>query len=82
MSRSIKPIKAVRDYFKTDEIPIIVQEYWPHRGWIRGASKKRVSAAWLRKLKASGVQHVALSLNNDHRVADFSVAELLRSAKS
>ena len=80
MSRAIKPIKRVTEYFKSDEIPIIVQEYWPHRGWVRTSYQKRVSRSWLVKLKHAGVQHVALALPNSNRVADFSVAELLKGA--
>lgn len=87
MSRSTQPIKSVSDYFKTDEIPFIVQEYWPQRGWTRGTMNKRVSRSWLRKLKAAGITHIALSLDKIERahagrsrVVDFSVAELLRGA--
>ena len=77
-SHSIAPIPMVARYFDGDprEIPIITGEFKPPAGWYATSYKKRVSRAWLRKLKSEGVTHVRLS--NGIRSADFSVDELLR----
>jgi hypothetical protein len=77
MSRTTQPIPLVSDYFGDSDAPIITAEFRPGRGWVRTSFKKRVSRAWLRKLRAEGVTHVALTAR-EGRTADFAVAELLR----
>jgi hypothetical protein len=58
--------------------PTIAQVFKPGRGWVRYSGRKFISASWAQKLRASeGVTHLALRVGPD-RVADFSVAELLR----
>lgn len=59
--------------------PVIIQEFRPGRGWITTGFRKRVSGAWLRKLRREGVTHVALAAQG--RRADFTVAELLKHQK-
>jgi hypothetical protein len=80
--RQIQPIPMVSRYFGTygvpgAEIPVIAQSFTPGKGWSRYPFRKRVSRAWLRKMKAEGVTSVALALNG--RLADFRIAELLNS---
>jgi hypothetical protein len=71
---------VVARYFGEGTHPIIVQEFLPGRGWRRTTYKKRVSAAWARKLKGSGITVIALS--GDGRTADFRVDEILSRKKS
>jgi hypothetical protein len=59
--------------------PIITQEFHPGRGWVTTNYRKRVSVAWLRKLKAQGVTGVALTC--DGRRADFTITEILRASR-
>lgn len=86
--------QIVRDYFGPDCTtreghPIIEQEFrlsnpdralpdlgYGRRQWVTTGYRKRVSISWLRKLRAQGVTHVAL--RHGSRLADFSVAELIR----
>lgn len=59
-----------------DEHPIITRVYRPERGWVLTGYRKRVSGAWVRKLRAEGVASVELTAGG--RRADFTIAELLR----
>ena len=78
MSHSIEPIPVVAQYFDDPQAkPVIEQEYVPGRGWRDTGYNKRVSKAWLRKLRQEGVTSVALEYGG--RVADFRVDELLAS---
>lgn len=77
-SRKIQDIAAVRRYFGTGTA-IVAQEFTLDKGWVRCSFRKRVSVSWLRRLRSEGVTHVALAAEG--RVADFSVAELLREAR-
>lgn len=74
---AIQPIEKVSAYFGGQEIPTITAEFRPGTGWVTMTYRKRVSRAWVRKLRARGVSHVALSL--DGRTAEFSTDELLRA---
>jgi hypothetical protein len=76
MSNSMRPIPMLVEYGGEGN-PVIAAEFkhtWQRQGW-----DKRVSYAWLRKLRADGVTHVALRFGA--READFSVTELLRSGR-
>lgn len=73
-----KPIPALRDYYGTPDLPVIVEDFVPGRGWQRTGFRKRVSASWLRKERRLGVTHVAVEL--DGRTSDWRIVELLRSA--
>lgn len=78
MSHSIAPIPVVETYFsQPGATPVIEQEFYPGVGWVTQRYQKRVSKAWLLKLRRAGVTSVALRLNG--RLADFTVTELLRS---
>jgi len=58
--------------------PTIAQVFKPGRGWVRYPGRKFISASWAQKLRASeGVTHLGLRVAPG-RVADFSVAEILR----
>lgn len=59
--------------------PVVHATYVPSVGWQRSHSKHRVSVSWCRKLKHFGVTHVALT--SDGRTADFTIAEIVRSAR-
>jgi hypothetical protein len=80
---SIKTIPAIAAYTgRRDATPVIAEWYSPKSGWHRCARQKRVSAAWLRKLHTNGITHVSLRISvRPLRTADFSVAELLASAR-
>lgn len=72
---------AVADYFgpaARTEHPTIGQVYKPGRGWTSYPGTKRVSVSWLRKLRAEGVDFVALDC--DGRRADFGINELVTAA--
>lgn len=65
--------------------PIIVEVFYPGRGWKRPGYNKRVSRSWCRKLRAEGATHVAVGIPTSSgrdrrpvRVADFKIAEVLR----
>jgi len=77
VSHSIEVIPAVAAYFGADVSPVIEQEYRVSRGWVVTGFNKRVSRAWLRKLRREGVTSVAL--RHGARLADFTVTELLSS---
>lgn len=78
MSRAIRPIPIAESYFGSgSDTPIIAQEFRRGNGWVRQTHRKKVSAAWLRKLRREGVTHVALT--TEGRTADFSIEELLGS---
>ncbi len=80
MSRATQPIPIVRSYFGSGpDTPVIAQEFRRGNGWVRQTHRKRVSAAWLRKLRREGVTHVALT--SEGRTADFSIEELLGSTR-
>lgn len=80
MSRHIKAIPTATEYFAAGtETPTIAHEFRRGNGWVRQIHRKKVSAAWLRKLRDEGVTHVALKF--DGRLADFSIEELLASAR-
>jgi hypothetical protein len=79
---TVPPVAA--EYFEryrepgnAPEHPVITYEFrarWVHTGY-----RKRISGAWLRKLRRQGVTDVTLTAHNRH--ADFRVAELLRRAR-
>lgn len=75
-SNAIQPIPVVTSYFGEVCAPLIGQTFTPGRGWRRYTFNKRVSRAWVRKLKDEGVTSVALA--HAGRLADFTVAELLK----
>ena len=80
MSRHINAVPTTAEYFAAGtETPTIAQEFRRGNGWVRQIHRKKVSAAWLRKLRDEGVTHVALKF--DGRLADFSIEELLASAR-
>jgi hypothetical protein len=71
----------VADYFgqaAREQHPTIAQTFTPGRGWVRTPQRKRVSVAWLRKIRHEGVTNVALDCAG--RTADFTIAEILRHA--
>ena len=84
MSRRMKPIPKLVAY-AGDGNPVIADEWTPERGWERQAYRKRVSASWLRALRARGVQRVGVWVDHPGAfrpvVADFTVAELLASTQ-
>lgn len=59
-----------------DDHPLIAATFVPSRGWKRYPGQKRISGSWVRKLRAAGATHIALTTHG--RTADFSAAELLR----
>lgn len=84
MGHSIAPIPVAADYMSrfggTSLTPVIMWEFYPGRGWVRSGWRKRVSGAWVRRLACEGATDVALEVTPD-RTADFTVAELLASAR-
>lgn len=79
------PIASVRELARAlgiESDPIITSEYRPDgpgQGWTRTGFRKRVTGAWLRKLRANeGVTHVRLTLGS--ATAEFSIRELLSKA--
>lgn len=85
MTRQAQVPKTVQDHFGARyehdyaTHPIIVQTFRPGVGWKRYTFRKRVSTAWLRKMKADGYTHVGLAIPGDERrVADFEIASVLR----
>jgi hypothetical protein len=80
MGNYSRPIPVVRAYFGTSAAPIIAEVFSPRKGWRRQNYRKRVTGAWANKLRREGVTHVALRL--DQRHADFTIAELCRSARA
>lgn len=80
-SRKIKSIPALAEYFGTTESPVIRAEFRPDAGWYYTGWNKRVSASWLRKLRAEGVTGVSVAMRDEQRAADFSITELLASAR-
>jgi hypothetical protein len=59
--------------------PLIAGTFTPGRGWQCTGFRKRVSCAWLRKLKARGVTSVSLTCGGYQ--ADFTIAEIIRHAE-
>lgn len=57
------------------EHPVVAQTFAPGRGWKTTSYRKRVSASWLRKLRAEGV--TAVGLRSGARLADFTIDEVL-----
>lgn len=85
MSHQAQVPRTVADHFGSrydgsyGTHPIIAQAFKPGLGWKRYPIRKRVSCAWLRKMKAAGFTHVGLAINGDgHRVADFEIDSVLR----
>jgi hypothetical protein len=78
VTRQAQVPRVVADYFRgTDEHPVIAETFRPGVGWRRYRYNKRISRSWARKhLKPEGVTAVALRC--DGRLADFSIAEVLR----
>lgn len=62
----------------TGDHPVITQEFTPGRGWVRQRYRKRVSVAWLRKLRSQGVTAVQVSAGGYN--PDFQVDEVIRFA--
>jgi hypothetical protein len=56
--------------------PTIAQVFRPGRGWTDYPGTKRISPSWARKLRAQGITHISLRVNN--RVADFDIKELVK----
>jgi hypothetical protein len=76
-SHALAPIPLVARYFDAPAAtPIVTGEFSPASGWRTTDYRKRISRAWARHLKVSGVTHVRLTWAG--RDADFSIAELLR----
>lgn len=77
----MRPIPIVSEYARLvgsdRDLPIVVREFKPSRGWGRSAWRKHLSGSYARKLRAEGVTHVALDINS--RQPEFSIEELLRS---
>lgn len=68
----------VADYFgeAVREYPVITGQFTPGRGWVRPPIRKRISLAWLRRIRREGVTGVAVTCGG--RSADFTVDEILR----
>lgn len=63
-------------YFQTGRV-IVAQTFTPGVGWQSWPRyRKAMTWSWARKLRRAGVTAVALT--DGHRVADFTLAELLR----
>lgn len=81
MSRSIKPIPAIVAYCKMTDTPeeyhtpVVVQAFYPGRGWTKYPFRKRISRSWARKMLREGYSAVGLELSCV-RVADFQLKEL------
>jgi hypothetical protein len=74
----------VEEYFEAKpfgmtEHPLVKSAYVPGTGWKGTGFNKRVSLAWLRKLRAQGA--TAVSLTCDGYQADFTIAEIMRYAR-
>ncbi len=66
-----------QDRFRlTVDHPVIAQVFHPETGWRRFGMRKRISYSYARTLRAQGYTAVALSFAG--RLADFTLAELVR----
>ena len=65
-----------RRHWHTEEHPIVTAEFRDGVGWRTTGYRKRVSLAWVAKLRRQGVRYIAVSVGE--RSADFSVSEVLR----
>jgi hypothetical protein len=86
VSRAMRPLPALLEYAgEGNGNPIIHDTWTPGGGWARQTYRKRASAAHLRKLRAQGVERVGLvvrrAADGVSVVADFSIRELLASAR-
>jgi hypothetical protein len=73
----------IADYFHinpngSDGHPVIAEQFRPGHGWTSYPIRKRVTLAWLRKMKAEGA--TTITVRHDARVADFTIAEVTRYA--
>lgn len=82
MSQSQVPA-FVAEYFGSEAVseqhPTIVQAFKTGSGWKRYPVTKKVSVAWLRKMKREGYTTVALKCGS--READFQIREVLGYAE-
>ncbi len=78
ISRSMKPISKLEQYGGNGN-PIIRAIFTSQRGWQPTQMNKRVSTAWLLKLRKNNVTMVSLEFANGNmkRTADFTISELL-----
>ncbi len=82
MSHSIKAIPAIVKYCESTNTseefhtPVIVQAFYPGRGWTTYPFRKRISRSWARKMLREGYTAVGLELSYV-RVADFQFKELV-----
>lgn len=77
---TIKSIAMLEEYFGEPGVtPIIVEEFTSAVGWTRPAWRKRIGESYACTLRDQGISHVRLS--HGERTADFSLDEILRSAR-
>jgi hypothetical protein len=85
MSHQAQVPGPIADYFGTgrrpyfEDHPIITRQFKPDTGWTRYPIVKRVSTAWLRKMRGEGVESVEVAHAGRH--ADFTLDEILGRRK-